>query len=113
MPLEIRGDIVLRVVAQETEDVSVSGEAFTLDQGGIRILDDDNVRHEFVYRYDRDSRFDLVVTATVTDGVVELDPPLIEVKESKDIEERRNTLEATFRHDPETDDEPLTPVSSN
>lgn len=113
MPLQMTGEVVLRIAGEQAEEVTVHGEELVLAQGGLRILDDEDVRHEFVYRYDRNPRFVLVVSATVTEGVVELDPPLIEHKAADDIEEQRNTLDATFEHDPDTDDEPLTPVSSN
>ena len=111
MPLQWTGQVTLHISNTE-EDVVVQGQNLELIQAGLRILDHDEVRHEFIYGYD-DPRFELEVNATVEKNTVEIDPPLLNAKASAAVKERANTLAATFHHDPDIDDEPLTPVSSN
>ena len=111
MPLQWTGQVTLHIVGTMEEAV-VQGQDLELIQAGLRIIDDDEVLHEFVYRYD-DHRFELVINAAVEKSKVVIDPPLLDVKGGTKVEERANTLAATFHHDPDIDDEPLTPVSSN
>lgn len=111
MPLQWTGQVTLRILSS-MEEVVVRGHDLELIKAGLRILDDDEVRHEFVYRYD-DPRFELMVDATVEADVVEIDPPFLHAKAATEIEEQANTLAVSFHHDPDIDDEPLTPVSSN
>jgi len=111
MPLQWTGQVTLHILNTE-EEVVVRGQDLELIQAGLRILEDDEVQHEFIYRYD-DPRFELEVNATAEANTIEIDPPLLNTKASSAVEERANTLAATFHHDPDIDDEPLTPVSSN
>lgn len=111
MPLQWTGQVTLRIVGTMEEAV-VRGQDLELIQAGLRIIDDDEVRHEFVYCYD-DPRFELVINAAVEKNVVEIHPPSLDTKVAAEIDEQANTLAATFHHDPDIDDEPLTPVSSN
>ena len=112
MPLQWTGQVTLRILGPVEEEVVVQGQDLNLLHAGLRILDDDEIRHEFVYRYD-DPRFELVLNATVETNIVEVDSPLLDAKTAVGLEEQTNTLAATFHHDPDIDDEPLTPVSSN
>lgn len=111
MPLEWTGQVTLQV-SGDTKEVLVQSEDLELVRAGLRIIDDDEVRHEFVYRYDH-PKFSLVLNATVESGDVEVAPPSLQPKLARAVGVRANTLDATFQHDPDTDDEPLTPVSSN
>ncbi|RUR51646.1 hypothetical protein [Vreelandella populi] len=111
MPLQWTGQVTLHIVGT-MEKAVVRGRDLELIQAGLRIIDDDEVRHEFVYRYD-DPWFELVINAAVEKSVVEIDSLLLNAKAEVKVEEQANTLAATFHHDPDIDDEPLTPVSSN
>lgn len=111
MPLQWTGQVTLHILDTK-EEVVVRGHDLELIRAGLRILDDDEERHEFVYRYDN-PRFELMVNATVETNIVKIEPPILDAKAVAEIEERANTLAATFHHNPDIDDEPLTPVSSN
>lgn len=54
-----------------------------------------------------------MIKAAVEKNIVEIDPFRLDAKTATEVEEQANTLAAIFRHDPDIDDEPLTPVSSN
>ncbi|GAB2786699.1 hypothetical protein GCM10027040_10960 [Halomonas shantousis] len=110
MPLRLEGAVTLHVGGEE-ESLRIEASDFRCEEAGLRMLGE-GARHEFLYTFD-EPRFGLRLSATAIDGVVELDNVIIEVKGDAQVMEESNTLLASFVHDPDRDDEPLTPISSN
>ncbi|KAA0011792.1 hypothetical protein F0A17_10770 [Billgrantia pellis] len=113
MPLILEGFVALRVSGGGKESIRIDADDFTYREGGMRVLGDQCTKHEFLYTYDEDPRFGLTLTATALNGDVEESSLLIDARDDIEVEEEQNTIVATFDHDPDQDDEPLTPVSSN
>ncbi|MEC9481767.1 MAG: hypothetical protein UMU75_00390 [Halomonas sp.] len=115
MPLKLEGCVELQISDNGTESdtLRIDARDLTCKEGGVRVVDGGNRRHEFLFAYVLDPRVELEVSAIVIDGVIELDSKLIEKREGVDAVEEGNTLLASFDYDPDRDDEPLTPVSSN
>lgn len=113
MPLQLEGSVALRVAGEDEERLRIDARDLVCEEGGLRILDQGDCRHEFLFTYNEDPRFSLEVTALVTDAGIVLDSRVTKQASGLDVIEEQNTLSATFHHDPNLDDEPLTPVSSN
>ncbi|MGQ4878722.1 hypothetical protein ACOJCM_09145 [Billgrantia sp. LNSP4103-1] len=79
----------------------------------MRVLWDQCIQHEFLYTYEDDPRFELALTATALNGEIEASSLVIDAGGDVKVEEEENSLVLRFEHDPDQDDEPLTPVSSN
>jgi hypothetical protein len=91
----------------------VDAADFVYKEGGMRILGDQCTQHEFLYTYEADPRFELTLTTTALNGKVEGSSLVIDARGDIEVEEEDNSLVATFEHDPDLDDEPLTPISNN
>lgn len=114
MPFTLSGFVALRIEGEkEVETEEVTADAFTYQEGGIRLLDDEHTRHEATYRYANAAGYDLVLTTTAINGMAEPTELTVEGKKSGTVQIVQNAIKADFQHDPDRDDEPLTPVSSN
>ncbi|NIC04701.1 hypothetical protein [Billgrantia bachuensis] len=113
MPLSLEGYVVLRINDGSRENLRVDAAEFVYKEGGMRILGDQCTQHEFLYTYEDDPRFELALTATALNGEIEGSSLVIDARGNVEVEEEENSLVVRFEHDPDQDDEPLTPVSSN
>ena len=112
MPLKLTGAVTLRVRAESEVLVQVEGKDFSYEEGGMRVLGDQCTQHEFLYVYE-EPRFSLKLCVTAIDKAIQTCDLRIEPRAGADATEAENRLTVNFEHDPDQDDEPLTPVSSN
>ncbi|PMR72731.1 hypothetical protein [Billgrantia endophytica] len=116
MPFTLSGFVALRIERgreADNREAEVPADAFTYQEGGIRLLDDEHTRHEATYRYTGDAGYDLVLITTAINGMAEPTELAVEGEKSGTVQIVQNAIKADFQHDPDLDDEPLTPVSSN
>ncbi|GHB03942.1 hypothetical protein [Modicisalibacter luteus] len=112
MPLKLEGSITVQVGTAKEDLVHIDAKDLVYKEGGMRVLGDKCTQHEFLYAY-QEPRFSLSLTSTVLDGIVQSSDLSIEAKADSNTAITQDTINVSFEHDPDQDDEPLTPISSN